>query len=70
MIPVGTQKLSADGVVGTSGKPIMLYSVHIASKAGGAGTVTLYDGTSTGDTAYSTHEGEADAGIEINFGPH
>lgn len=45
----GIQTLTADGVVGISGKPIRLYGATITSD-GTPAVVAFYDGTSTGGT--------------------
>ncbi len=46
----GTQKITADGVIGTSGKVIRAFDIIVRSGAGGAATVSVYDGTSTSGT--------------------
>lgn len=56
---VGSIRLTADGVVGVSGKPIVVYNVVMLSGAGGAGELVLRDGTSASDTAYVTEAGTA-----------
>lgn len=47
----GIQRVTADGVVGISGQPIRVYSLHVVAGGGGATVVTLYNGTSSGGTA-------------------
>lgn len=46
---VGSQLMTADGVVGVSGKPIRIYAIHVLSGAT-AGIVKLKAGTATGGT--------------------
>ena len=48
---VGTVLKTADGVVGTSGKPVRIYALHILS-GGTAGEVKLKSGTSSSGTIY------------------
>lgn len=55
----GSQRLTADGVVGVSGKPIRVISAVMLSGAGGAGELVLRNGTSASDTAYVTEAGTA-----------
>ena len=54
MANVGSALLAADGAVGTSGKPIRVFSIAVLS-GGTAGQVKLYNGTSTSGTLY-VHE--------------
>ena len=56
---VGSTRLTADGVVGQSGKPIRVYSAVMLSAAGGAGELVLRNGTSASGTAYVTEAGTA-----------
>lgn len=56
---VGSVRLTADGVVGTSGRPVLVYNVVMLSGAGGAGELVLRNGTSASDTAYVTEAGTA-----------
>ncbi len=46
-LPIGSQKVTADSVVGTSGKKIRLYGL-IVRAAGSDTVVNVYNGTSTG----------------------
>lgn len=46
-LPIGSQKRTTDGVIGTSAKKIRVYGLIV--RAGGSDTVlNVYDGTSTG----------------------
>ena len=62
----GTQRVTADLAVGTSGKPIRVFCVHLIS-GGTASTLTLYNGTSASGTAYIQVDGVASQGVTINF---
>lgn len=61
----GSQRLTSDGVVGTSGKPIRVYS--LTTTCGTAGTVTLRNGAEVTDTAYFAHLGTANLSKTQNF---
>ncbi len=46
-LPIGSQKVTSDSAIGTSGKKIRLYGLVV--RAGGSDTVVnVYNGTSTG----------------------
>lgn len=59
MANIGSQRLTADGVVGISGKPLRVHNVVMLSAAGGAGELVLRNGTSASDTAYVIEAGTA-----------
>ena len=59
---VGYNRITASGVVGNSGHPVAIHTLHIESKAGGPGIVTLYDGTSTSGTKTNTEKGATNQG--------
>lgn len=42
------QKRTTSGVIGTSGNAVIVFGVSLLSGGGGAGVLSLYDGTSTG----------------------
>jgi hypothetical protein len=64
----GSKRLTADGVVGTSGKPVRIYSVVALSASGGAGTLVLRNGTTATDTIYVQQDGTAASKTDIfNF---
>ena len=63
---IGNTRITADKVVGTSGKPIRVYWVHLISGAS-ASTLILKNGTSTGGTAYIQVDGSATSGVLLNF---
>lgn len=56
---VGSQRLTADGVVGVSGKPLVIYSCVMLSGSGGAGELVLRNGAADTATAYVTEAGTA-----------
>ena len=62
----GTVLLTADGVVGVSGKPVRVYSVHLISGST-ASTCTLENGTTASGTIYAQIDGIASQGVTINF---
>ena len=62
----GTLRLAADGLVGTSGKPIRVFSVHLVSGAT-ASTTSFKNGTSTGGTAYLQVDGVISKGVTLNI---
>lgn len=49
-LPIGSQTITADGVILTSGAKIRIYGFIVRSTAGGAALVSVYDGTSTAGT--------------------
>ena len=64
----GSQRLTADGVVGTSGKAIRLFGYTMRSGAGGVGTIKLYDGTSASGTEKWVGTGTMDGSADKVFG--
>ena len=64
----GSVRITAAGVVGVSGKPVRIYGFTMRSGAGGAGLVTLYNGTSTSGTEKYRLGGNADASADKVFG--
>lgn len=63
----GSVRIVAAGVVGVSGKPVRVYGFTMRSGAAGVGTVTLYNGTSTGGTEKYRLQGNADASADKVF---
>lgn len=63
----GTDILTADGAVGTSGAPIRVWSLHLIS-GGTAGVVNLRNGTLVTDTIQATFTGAINLGVTVNFG--
>ena len=64
----GSQLITADGVAGTSGKPLRIYSVHVISGGGGGAVVNLRSGTAVGGTIRVAVTGTASQGITFSFG--
>ncbi len=64
----GTQLVTADGIVGRSGKPVRVYHIHVISGAGGGGIVSLRNGSVVGATAWATVTGTASTGVTFDFG--
>ena len=63
----GSQVITADSVVGVSGKATRVFAVNIVSD-GTAGVVILRNGTSTGGTAYVTENGVVSSGKTVTYG--
>ena len=63
----GSSRITAAGVLGVSGKPVRVFGFTMRSGAGGPGTVTLYDGTSTGGTEKYVMQGNSDASADKIF---
>lgn len=66
-LPIGSQKRTDDGVIGTSGKKIRLYSLIVHSGAGGAGSAVLYNGTSTSGTEMDSIAGTTDVSVRVSY---
>ena len=63
----GTQAVTTtDAVVGVSGKPIRVFSVHMVSD-GTAGVLILRNGTGTGSTSYIQVDGVINKGATLDF---
>ena len=62
----GLQLVTADVAVGTSGKPIRVFSVHLIS-GGTASTGLLKNGTSTSGTLYLQVDGVASKSATLNI---
>lgn len=65
----GSQLITADAVVGTSGQPVRIYTIHIISSGGGAAAVSLVNGTAAG-TASITETGTTSKGVTFNYGTY
>ena len=70
MMGAGSQLITADGVVATSGKPVRVYATHIISGAGGGAVVNLRSGTLVTDTIRLTQTGTASQGVTFVLGEH
>ena len=62
----GTQLVTADGIVGVSGKPVRIYHIHIIS-GGTAGVVNLRNGALVTDTIFATETGTANTGATFSY---
>jgi len=69
----GSERLTADGVIGTSGKPLRIFCIAGSSGNGGVGQLVLRNGTSATGTIYiSQSAGAAASPLEtqiFDFGP-
>lgn len=65
-LPIGSTRLTADGVVGVSGKKIRVYGIVVHS-SGTAGVVQLRNGTTTGGTEYDEINGTIGVSIRVNY---
>ncbi len=63
----GSVRITADGVVGVSGKAVRIFGFTMRSGAGGTGTVTLYNGTDTTGTEKYVMTGNMDASADKVF---
>lgn len=63
----GSQLLTADGAVGSSGVAVRVFTIHIVS-GGTAAIVSLKNGTAAGSTNYVTETGTISTGRTIPFG--
>jgi len=62
----GSSRVTADGVVGTSGKPLWVTSIVVHS-GGTGGDVLLKNGTATGDTEYDLISGSANISVRVEY---
>lgn len=63
----GVTRIIADGVVGTSGRAIRVYSLHLCAASGTAASAIIRLGTTTGGTAYAQINAGASISSTINF---
>jgi len=63
----GSQLITADGPVGSSGVAMRVFMIHIISGATAA-VVSLRNGTSAGATAYVTQTGNINTGATFTYG--
>lgn len=66
----GDQLITADGVLGTSGKAVRVYNMHVISGAGGGAVINLRAGTVIGGTIQVTETGTASTGKTFDYGTH
>ena len=62
----GSTRLTADGLVGSSGNPIRVFMIHLLSDTT-ASTTALNNGTLSTDTVYIQVDGIASKGVTLNF---
>lgn len=65
---VGTQLITQDGVVGTSGSPVRIFAIHILSGGGGAAVVSLRSGTAVSGTIRIKETGTSATGKTFSYG--
>ena len=65
-LPIGATRLTADGVVGVSGKKIRVYGIIVHSGGTGA-VVTLHNGTSGSGDEYDEINGTANVSKRISY---
>lgn len=65
----GSQNITADGAVGTSGASTRVYSIHIVS-GGTAAIVSFYNNTSVTGTAFLKLTGTISTGATFTFGTY
>ncbi len=61
----GTIRVTADSVVGVSGKPFRVYGASVTSGGGGAAVVAFKNGTSTAGTVYFQATGTTSKAVLI-----
>jgi hypothetical protein len=65
-LPIGTQKRTSDGVIGTSGKKIRVYGFIVNSDSSGS-AVSVYNGTGTGGVLLDVLTGAASVSTRIFY---
>ena len=53
-LAIGSQRITADGVVGTSGADIRIFEIIVRSDADGVSAVNLRNGTAVSNTIWDT----------------
>lgn len=53
-LPIGAQRITADGVVGTSGADIRIFEIIVRSDSDGASVVNVRNGTAVSATIWDT----------------
>lgn len=64
---VGYSKLTASGVVNSSGKALALFGVSVESGSDGTGNATLYDGTSTSGVKLRVVKGTQNEWFDVDY---
>lgn len=70
VVESGSQLITADGVVGASGKPTRVYGIHVISGAGGGAVINLRSGTAVSGTIRIKSTGTASQGVTFTYGNH
>lgn len=65
-LPIGSQQITADGVIGTSGAKIRLYGIIVHS-GGTAGVATLFNGTSGSGTELDQVNGTISVSKRVSY---
>lgn len=65
-LTIGSQKITADGVIGSSGSAIRIYGFIVNADASGA-VVAVYNGTSTGGVVMDSLVGAASVSTRISY---
>ncbi len=65
---VAFSRKTSDGVLSTSGEPVIIYGVHILSGAGGGGVVNLRSGTAVSGSIIIQEKGTASVGKSVSYG--
>lgn len=63
----GSTLLTADGIVGRSGAPVVVYAFHFIS-GGTPAVLSLKNGTTSSGTTYITETGTANTGKTVELG--
>lgn len=67
IIGCGQKTITANGVLGVSGKPVRVFGYTMRSSAGGAGIVQLFDGTDATGQERWKGSGNIDDGAIVVF---
>lgn len=65
---VGYQVITEDGVLSTSGEPVIIYGINILSGGGGAGVVNLRTGTAVSGAIIIQEKGTTGQGKSFSYG--
>lgn len=66
----GSSLIVADGVLGTSGKAVRVYNMHVLSGAGGGAVINLRAGTAVGGVIQVQETATASTGKTFDYGFH
>lgn len=66
----GSQLITADGVLGTSGKAVRVFNMHVLSGGGGAAIPALRAGTAVGGAIQIQETGTVSTGKTFDYGMH